>query len=48
MGMGIVSRIISAIMSPSYSINAIQTLLNGDNFYLLLDVQNYKKGINFR
>lgn len=48
MGMGIISRIINSIFSPSYSLNAIQTMLTGDNFYLVLDVQQFKKGINFR
>jgi hypothetical protein len=48
MGMGIISRIINSIFSASYSLNAIQTMLTGDNFYLVLDVQQFKKGINFR
>lgn len=48
MGMGTILRIINAIMCPSYSSNAIQTLLAGDNFLLLLDLQQFKKNINFR
>ncbi len=38
-GMGVIYRIINAIMSPTYSSNAIQNLLTKDNFYLLLDIQ---------
>lgn len=48
MGMGTILRIINAIMCPAYSSNAIQTLLTGDNFFLLLDLQEFKKNINFR
>lgn len=48
MGMGTVLRIINAIMCPAYSSNAIQTLMTGENFYLLLDLQHFRKNINFR
>lgn len=48
MGMGTVLRIVNAIMCPAYSSNAIQTLLTGDNFFLLLDLQQFKKNIDFK
>ncbi len=47
MGMGTILRIINAIMCPAYSSNAIQNMLTGENFYLLLDLQQFKKNINF-
>jgi hypothetical protein len=48
MGMGTILRIINAIMCPTYSSNANQILFTGDNFYLILDLQEFKKGINFK
>jgi len=48
MGMGTILRIISAILTPTYSANAVQTLLTGNNFILVLELQNFKKNINFR
>lgn len=47
-GMGTIWRIINAILSPAYSSNAIQTIMTGDNFYLILDLQEFRKGIEFR
>lgn len=39
MGMGVISRIINAILSPEYSSRAIETLFKRDNFQLILDIQ---------
>lgn len=47
-GMGTVWRIVNAILSPVYSSNAIQTLLTRDNFFLVLDLQEFRKNIPFR
>jgi hypothetical protein len=46
--MGTISRIFNAIFTPAYSSNAIQTLLTRENFYLVLDLQQFKKNIDFR
>ncbi len=48
MGMGTILRIVNAIMCPTYSSNAIQTLLMGENFFMILDLQQFRKNINFR
>lgn len=37
--MGVIARIINNIMSPNYSSGAIQTLLVGDNFEFLLEIE---------
>lgn len=36
MGMGMVGRVVMAMMSPAYSTNAIVVLLTGDNFRFVL------------